>query len=154
MERGLRVLVGMVGVLLVVGCAPLGQLESDLKGTIGRPASEVVDALGMPSSERTIADRHYLVWERSYSTSVAAPSATTTVGNFNTTRTAGTFSSTTLGTSYESANYSCKLVFQIGDDQRVAHVRYDGNLGGCSPYIDRLNAYREKAEAATLRPAD
>jgi len=116
--------------------------------TMGRPVSEVVDALGMPSSERTIVGRHYLVWERSYSASLPVTTTAGTVGGFNTTRTTGTYSSTTLGSSYETVNYSCRLVFQVGDDERVAHVQYDGNLGGCQPYIDRLDKYRERLKAS------
>ncbi|VVD95917.1 hypothetical protein PIN31009_01873 [Pandoraea iniqua] len=70
-----------------------------------------------------------------------------TYGNFNIGNSYGNYSSTTYNTSYIPINLNCTITLELDSLAIVRRGAYNGNLGGCRPYIQSLNKYREQIGA-------
>lgn len=125
------------------GCATWGQFDDGLRSLVGRPLDEAINVLGMPSSERTVAGRRYIQWSSWHSDVIPAISTSTTHGAVHNGRSAANYSATSLSTSYEPVDYACIITLEVDADNRVRRGQYEGNMGGCEPYIWRLKKFRE-----------
>ncbi|MCT9114719.1 hypothetical protein N6G02_01110 [Cupriavidus gilardii] len=114
-----------------------------MSALVGEPLDTAIQVLGMPSGEQTIAGRRYIQWGRSSSGFVPISNTTTSYGSFNTAYNFGTYSKTTTGTSYLPVSYNCTVTVAVDSGEHIRQTQYEGNLGGCEPYIKRLNAYRK-----------
>lgn len=135
-NRGLAVLVSFS--ITAAGCATFGQLEAGLGALVGRNEREAFAALGYPSGKQQFGSDVVYVWGRSQNTAMFIPQTSTTTGYVGTTPVYGT----TTTSQMIPLNYNCTIKVIAGaEDGIIKSWDYEGNLGGCAPYIQRLNSY-------------
>ncbi|WP_186426354.1 hypothetical protein [Cupriavidus metallidurans] len=143
-----KILCVILAALPLGGCATWGQMDQGLNALSGRTLDDAINVFGMPSGEQQIAGRHYVQWGRSSSGFVPMSTPSQTYGNFNVSngyRNAyGNYSSTTYNTTMVPVNYNCTITLELDRDAIIRRGSYQGNLGGCTPYIKSLNRYREQ----------
>lgn len=126
-------------VLALVGCASASfdQFNSDLSAMRGRTEQDLFAALGMPDGKMDMNDGSTIyVWGRQQTSTYM-----TTVPQTSTAFINGQMVTMTTNTpQMNTANYQCTVKVSVNNG-RVTGYDYDGNLGGCQPYIDSLNVY-------------
>lgn len=126
-------------VLALVGCASASfdQFNSDLSAMRGRTEQDLFAALGMPDGKMDMNDGSTIyVWGRQQTSTYM-----TTVPQTSTAFINGQMVTMTTNTpQMNTANYQCTVKVSVNNGT-VMGYDYDGNLGGCQPYIDRLNSY-------------
>lgn len=127
----------------LTGCVTFGQFDKGMSALVGEELDTAIQVFGMPSGEQTVAGRRYVQWGRSSSGFVPITNTTTSYGTFNTAYNFGNYSKTTTGTSYLPVSYNCTVTVAVDSSDRIQRTQYEGNLGGCEPYIKRLNAFRK-----------
>lgn len=125
-------------VLAMTGCASWGDMKAGLDGLLDRPISAAIDRIGYPSSEQTIAGRKIYRWGASSQSAMYMPSTTTTTGSVGTGLGYRPFSATTTGGTYIPVSYNCEIVMEVDANDIIKRYQYNGNLGGCEPYINAL----------------
>jgi hypothetical protein len=133
----LRIIGLAVTLVTISGCATFGQLEEGLNALVGRNEREAFNALGYPNGKQQFGDDTVYVWGRSSSGTLFIPQTSQTTGYVGTTPVYGT----TTTTQAIPVNYSCTIKIIVGADSVIRTWEYDGNLGGCSGYIQRVNEY-------------
>lgn len=130
----------LTSLLLLSGCATFGQMNDGLNALKGKDKTIAFEALGYPNQEQTFDDTKVYTWANSVNDVAALTSPQLTTGTVGST----SFSASTMQTDYVPVTYSCKI--QIATDMSgiVKNYNYDGNMGGCEPYIHRLNNYFKK----------
>ncbi len=123
-------------VSILSGCATLGQLEDNLNVLVGHQESEVFSALGYPDGKQEFGTDTIYVWGRSQNTTLFLPQSHSTTRYIGNTPIFGT----TTTTQAIPINYNCTIKV-IVNSGKVKSWEYMGNLGGCEPYIERLNGY-------------
>lgn len=126
------------------GCATWGQFDTGLNTLIGKPVSLAVDVLGYPSGEREIVGMHLIQWGRSSQGFMPVSTPIQSYGTVATPRGFGSFSTTTMQTSMVPVSYNCSITLQVDANNIVTGYNYEGNLGGCRTYIQRLKKYRKQ----------
>ena len=121
-----------LSILVLAGCVTFGQLEEGLNLLGGRSESEVFNALGYPDGKQEIGEETMYIW--STNRTMLLPNTQTTTGYVGGTP----FYGTSTTTSTLNLNCTIKIIFSSG---MVKTWQYQGNLGGCEPYINRLNNY-------------
>lgn len=129
-----KIIAGIVVALTLSGCATFGQMEDGLNGLVGQPLDAAVARIGFPSSERNVAGMRIVEWGRSNSAMIAMPTTATTTGYTS----SGPFSATTNSTTPVLLNYRCHIALQVDANNIITRYQYEGNLGGCAPYIRAL----------------
>ncbi|XDZ49607.2 hypothetical protein AB8806_17495 (plasmid) [Ralstonia syzygii subsp. celebesensis] len=131
--------------LPIAGCVTWEQFDRGMDVLIGQSVDHAISILGFPSGERTIAGKRYVQWGRSSADFVPIASPSYSTGNFNVGNKVGSYSSTTMNATYIPMSLDCTIVAELDAENRVTRTQYDGNMGGCEPFIIRLNQYRKKA---------
>lgn len=133
----MRLGVCLLGTLVLTGCATFSNLEDGLNGLVGRPEREAFRALGYPNTKEEFGNETVYVWGRRSSGTYYVPQTSTTTGYVGTKPVYGT-------TTYNqpmSYDYNCTIKVIVDADRYIKTWEYDGNLGGCSAYIQRLKEY-------------
>lgn len=130
---------------LVAGCATFGDLDSGLAAMVGHHQSDVFAALGYPSSKLDIGGDTVYYWRSSSSQTLFLPQTHTTTGYVG----LNPVSVTTTQTQAIPIHYACEIKVVVGSDGLVKDWDYEGNLGGCESYINRLKAYWKVHEGKT-----
>jgi hypothetical protein len=138
--RSFKVAAAAVLALVAAGCATFGQLETGLAALVGRNEREAFNALGYPNGKQEFGGDVVYVWGRSTSGTVFIPQTARTTGYVGTTPVYGT----TTTNQAIPVNYNCTIKIITGTDGVIRSWEYDGNLGGCRGYIERLNAYLKR----------
>lgn len=143
----MRKILGIVvsAVLPLAGCVTWEQFDRGMDTLIGQPVDHAISILGFPSGERIVAGKRYVQWGRSSAGFVPFTSPSYTAGSFNVGNKVGNYSSTTMNTTYMPMSFDCTIVAELDSENRVKRTQYDGNMGGCEPFIIRLNQYRKRA---------
>ena len=126
--------------LVLAGCATFGGMEDNLNGLVGRPEREAFKALGYPNSKQNFGNETVYVWGRSSSGTYYVPQTTSTTGYVGSTPVYGT-------TTYNQPvayNYNCTIRVIVDQQNYIKTWEYDGNLGGCAAYMQRLSAYSKE----------
>jgi hypothetical protein len=126
---------------LLAGCATFGQLEAGLNSLVGRTEKEAFNALGYPNSKQEFGGDTVYVWGRSNSGTIFIPQTATTTGYVGN---RPVYGSTTYNQPM-TVNHNCTVKVITGSSGTIKSWDYEGNLGGCRPYIQRLNAYFKAA---------
>ena len=121
----------------LVGCATCGQLEAGLNALVGRPEQDAFSALGYPSGQQQFAGDKVYVWGQSRNATMFMPQTSTTTGYVGTTPVYGS----TTSMQAIPMNFNCTIKVIVDGGGTIKTWEYDGNMGGCKPYIDRLNSY-------------
>jgi hypothetical protein len=136
----------LLSVVLLTGCATFGQLEEGLNSLIGKPDSEAFAVLGYPSSKQEFGNDTVYTWYENRSGTMFIPQVATTRGHVGYTPVAGT----TTYTQAVPVNYNCQIKLIAGGNGILKQGGYSGNIGGCTPYINLLNTYREATNTHRL----
>lgn len=136
--------------VILSGCATFGQMEDGLHGLIGQDVSAAVNVLGFPSSEREIAGMKLVEWGRSNSAAIMMPTTSTTTGYAQSGVRTATFSSATTSAVPMNLNFQCHIALQVDSNNVIRRYQYEGNLGGCAPYI---RALKQSADNSSLLSA-
>ena len=105
---------------LVSGCSTFSDIDEGIEVMRGKPINDLIDVLGFPASQQTVAGRRFVTWSTSHTTS-----GVTAVPNF----TGGpvTYAPT-------SNTYSCTIKVEIDEQDRILGHDLEGNIGGCQGY--------------------
>jgi hypothetical protein len=121
------------------GCATFGQLEEGLDGLIGQNIQAAISVLGFPSGEREIAGIRVVEWGRSNNATFSMPTSSTTTGYLQSGTKMATYAATTNSSVPVVMNFNCNIALQVDSSNVIRRYQYEGNLGGCEPYIKALN---------------
>lgn len=121
---------------VMTGCATFGQLEEGMNSLVGRSESEVFHVFGYPDGKQELGGSTVYVWGNNQNTTMFLPQTTSTTGYVGTTPVYGT----TITTQAIPMNFQCTI--KVGVSSGIVNTwQANGNLGGCEPYIDRLNRH-------------
>jgi hypothetical protein len=127
----------LIIVILLAGCATFGQLEEGLNSLMGKQDTEAFSVLGYPSSKQEFGNDTVYSWYLSQSGTLFVPQTSTTTGYAGRTPLYGV----TTYTQAVPVNYSCQIKLIAGKNGTLKSWEFDGNLGGCTQYINRLKTY-------------
>lgn len=125
--------------LAVSACATFGQLDDGLSALVGQNEEVAFQVLGYPSGQQQFGDTTVYVWGNSSSGAFIMPTTTNTYGNVGLTP----FSGSTYGSTVVPVSYQCTVKVMVSQQKVIKGYDYNGNLGGCSPYIKRVRAYKQ-----------
>ncbi|MCR9888042.1 hypothetical protein NB550_12200 [Vibrio parahaemolyticus] len=121
----------------LAGCATFNQLEQGLNNMMGEHESIAFNVLGYPDSAQQFGSDTVYYWAVNKSGTVFVPQTSTTYGSVGDVSFYGK-------TTYNQAvpvNYSCLIKLVSDSSGYLKSWEYDGNYGGCSNYINRVDAY-------------
>lgn len=138
---------------LLAGCATWGDMDKGLSALHGSNLAAAVSVLGYPSSESRVAGMRQVIWSSSNSGVMYVPQSSTTTGSaFGT----GGFANYTATTSYMAPmayNYACTIILRVSDQDVILGHQYQGNMGGCEPYIKALKRAAKIRQRASAQAA-
>ncbi|WP_234424367.1 hypothetical protein [Dickeya sp. ws52] len=124
-------------ILITSGCVTFKQMDEGLSSLVGKNKDVAFNVLGYPSKEQSFDKTKVYTWNRATSETILLSSPQTTYGTVGAT----TFNSTTTQLSAVPVQYACTIQLATDEAGTIKQYQYDGNMGGCEPYIHRLNAY-------------
>lgn len=131
----LRCLFGVIMVAALSGCLTWGGFEEGLASFKGRPVSEAFDVLGYPAQQQQFGDDTVYTWATSHTGVIVTPTTSTTSGTVGSTP----FRATTTGMGTTPVSYACTVKLIVGPDNLVRRYDFEGNMGGCEGYMQRLH---------------
>jgi hypothetical protein len=137
MKRKIGLLFTLLGALALGACATFGDMDKGLASLMGQDAEVAFNVLGYPSNKQQFGDKTVYTWVRNQSSTLVTPQTVPSGTGYTTYNT------------YTPVNYNCKITLVANPSGKLVKWGYDGNLGGCGPYIRWLNNYRKKNEQQT-----
>lgn len=134
----MRKLIAVTSVLALAGCATWGQMNDGLNGLLGQPINVAISKIGYPATEQTIAGSKLYRWGVSRQSIDYMPTTTTTNGYIGVGSGLTPYSATTMGGTFIPVNYTCQITLAVDAREIITHYEYNGNLGGCEPFIKAL----------------
>lgn len=126
----------------VLSCTTFEDINQGLTMLEGRPIDDLINIIGFPDSEQTIAGRTLVVWSSSRDVTTLTPITNYTSGSTSAYGSGGYASGTYSGstTSYipTTVNYNCTIKVQIDRSNRILAHDFDGNIGGCETYAEAI----------------
>jgi len=135
--KKLKVITLLIFAAALGGCATFGQMESGLNALMGKNEREAFNVLGYPSGKQQFGNDTVYIWSVSSSGVLFLPQTSTTYGTVGTTPVYGT----TTYNQVVPVNYNCLIKLVSNSEGTLIHWEYNGNIGGCESYINRLNSY-------------
>ena len=139
-------IVAFTGIL--TSCTTFEDINGGLTTFHGQPVNSLIQVLGFPDSEQSIAGNQIVSWHSEQNITSVTPVIQVTSysnGRVNTYGAGGygngNYNSTT--TSYEptTVNYNCTLKVAIDQRDRILSHDFEGNIGGCEQYAAALRPY-------------
>lgn len=103
--------------------------EKAMGSWVGYTIDDVIKSWGYPTEEKTIANHHIFIWNKSFTNYVPQSSNSTAYNSFNNTN----IHTTTYGGYY--VNYSCCRTFEVDENNKIISWQYQGN--GCANSYSR-----------------
>lgn len=122
---------------LVSGCATFAQMERGLGYLMGKNEQTAFNVLGYPNGKQQFGEDTVYYWSVSSSGALILPQSSTTYGTVGTTPVYGT----TTYNQVVPVNYNCQIKLISSKDGILKSWEYNGNIGGCKNYINRLDNY-------------
>ncbi|CAG9297394.1 hypothetical protein [Celerinatantimonas diazotrophica] len=115
---------------LLSGCASFGQMKDGLNTLKGKKVRVAIDVLGKPSDKQINANKTIYTWSLNQRGSIVIPHILPGNGNH---------------TYYQviPVNHHCSIKLIADTNNEIIKWGYNGDIGGCANYINRLKAYRE-----------
>jgi hypothetical protein len=137
--------------IMLSGCATFGQMEEGLQALMGKSEQIAFSVLGYPSNKQEFSGDIVYIWYLNQSGIIAMPQTATTTGYIGTTPVYGS----TTYMQQIPVNYSCTIKLIASGDGMLKKWEYNGNIGGCTPYINRLKDFsrKQKQDSASFRPS-
>ena len=141
--------------LLLGACTTFEDIDSGLTTFRGAPADSLIAALGYPDGERLVAGKRLLVWNTDRNVTTVTPVTSYNSGNASAYGSSGSaygsYSGTTTSYVPTTTNYNCTLLVEIDANNTIIGHDFEGNLGGCARYAERLKPYAQSQIAASVR---
>ena len=102
----------------------------------------LVSAVGMPSEEKVIAGRRILTWYVSNRGIIPMTVPSTSTGTLYGYGGVTNVTITSSATTYVLFNFNCKLDAHVTDGYIIKQISWDGNIGGCEIFYNRLKKYK------------
>lgn len=133
----------LLAVMLLSGCVTFGQMKAGLDVLMGQRTERAFDVLGYPSDKQEYGSDTVYTWYTNSTGTIFVPNVSTTYGSVGR---VPVYAQTT-STQAVPVSYNCviKLVANSGVLKRW---EYNGNIGGCSAYIQRLKTLVASTEIA------
>lgn len=122
---------------LFSGCVTFGQMDTGLNSLVGKDKKVAFDVLGYPSQEQTFDSEKVYTWVNSTSGVMVYSAPETTYGTIGNKQ----FNAVTNRTNAIPVEYNCKIQIVTDTTGAITKYNYDGSIGGCESYIQRLNRY-------------
>jgi hypothetical protein len=123
-----------VSAFALSGCTTFSHMETGLNSLMGQPLQAAIDTLGYPKGQMKVGDDTVYGWGREFSMNMPQYQTSNTYGQVGGTG----FSATTGTTTYVPTNYNCNIRIAVGPDNLIKDWEFDGNIGGCEAYSERL----------------
>lgn len=130
-----------LGILMLIGasltgCVTWGDLDQGLNNLRGKPISAAIERIGYPSSEQVIAGKKLYRWERTSQGVQVQPTTSFTSGKVGSGNNPAKYTETKTGSTMVQVNNKCSLTLAVDQHDNIISHQYDGNLDGCSTYIN------------------
>ncbi|MGX8940139.1 hypothetical protein ACWWJF_05585 [Symbiopectobacterium sp. Eva_TO] len=112
-------------------------MDDGLNRLVGKNKEVAFDVLGYPNQEQKFDDVKVYSWISSSTGFAVYSTPQTTYGTVGNT----SFYGTTTQTSAIPVEYNCKIQVATDINGIIKKYNYEGNMGGCETYIQRLNNY-------------
>lgn len=136
----------IVFVILLASCTTFDQLEVGLQSLMGKHVQTAFSVLGHPNTKQNFIGDDVYTWYLSQSGSIAIPQTSTTTGYVGNTPIYGS----TTYMQQIPINYSCTIKLVTNSEGILNSWEYNGNIGGCMKYINRLKEYTENHQTNFL----
>ncbi|WP_369326529.1 hypothetical protein AB6N01_20610 [Alcaligenes nematophilus] len=130
------------------GCATWGQMDDGLTGLHGHSIDEAIRLIGYPASEKVIAGRRIFTWSSNSMGTIAMPQTSYSQGNVYAGGVSSAYYATTTSTAYMPVSYYCSISLEVSESGLIVGHQYDGNLGGCSGFINALKPVADRRGGA------
>ncbi|MEY9584066.1 hypothetical protein [Sinorhizobium fredii] len=138
----MKKLITTISTLIVLaGCTTMEDLDAGLRDLKGKPYQVAFAKLGFPDNEKTVAGHKVYVWSTSSSGSYSIPKYNTATSYVNG-QAIYTNYQTTENVSYD---YSCEVEVIVDPSGTIAHIKWEGNPGGCEAYAQRVKVPKKPA---------
>tara|TARA_R110000787_G_scaffold60942_1_gene138244 strand:+ start:149 stop:601 length:453 start_codon:yes stop_codon:yes gene_type:complete len=145
-----KMLVSLAVVTLAVSCTTFEDIDGGLKQFRGQPIDSLINVLGFPDGERTVAGRKLIYWSSNRDVTTTTPVTNYNYGTASAYGSGGyaygNYSGTTTTYVPTTVNYNCTLKVQIDQRNRILGHDFEGNIGGCERYAAALRPYLPKKE--------
>lgn len=139
----MKQILALLTLLALTGCATWSQMDQGLASLRGKPLDRAIKVLGYPSGEQNIAGKRLIVWARNATQTMYHPQTATTYGNVYSGGVMGTYSQTTTYGTYVPVTYACNITLEVDSSDTIVAYQYQGNIGGCAPYIRSLEKSKD-----------
>ena len=129
-----KLIFAAAAMLALSGCLTWGEFDANLAALKGRPAKDVFDLLGYPDQQQQFGDETVYSWFSNSSGALVMPTTSTTTAYIG----AKPVTATTTGTQVLPVNYACKLKLVADPAGVIQKYQYEGDAGGCEPYMRAL----------------
>ncbi|WP_176322436.1 hypothetical protein [Burkholderia vietnamiensis] len=130
----------LIALVPLVACTGMESLRTGWEQMRGKPVDVAIEKLGVPQSERTIAGHHVYTWTTSHTVPLYDQTVGVTTGSANLPAGQAMYSSLTTTGGFTPTNLSCKIDIEVDRDNLMRKLYYDGSIGGCAAFADRLSS--------------
>lgn len=123
----------------LAGCQTFENMDAGLLALKGKPYQSAFEVLGFPDGESEIAGKRVFSWG-------TRQTGTYTVPTFSTSTVYAGGKSIFVqsqGTRSESYDYNCRIDLIVGSTGIIENAKYEGNIGGCERYAQRLRPKKQ-----------
>ena len=142
-------------ILFLGACATFENIDYGLSQLKGQPVDRLIEIIGYPDADRTIAGRRLLIWNTDQDVTITTPVTTYNSGSANVYGSGGYGYGTYTGTSTtyvpSTVNYNCTITVEVDRHLRIIKHQLSGNIGGCGRYSSALE-HRPFNLQHTLQP--
>lgn len=125
---------------LLVGCQTFENIDAGLADLKGKPYQSAFKVLGFPDGEKSIAGYKVYVWGSRNSGSYSVPTFNSSTAYVN----GSPIYVQSQGTRTETYDYYCTIEVIVNTAGVIENAKYDGNIGGCERYAQRLKPIKRK----------
>ena len=129
----------------LAACTTFEDIDGGLAAFHGQPVNTLVEVLGFPDGEQSIAGNQIVFWHSEQDVTTVTPITSFNNGTVNAYGTGGygygSYNSTTTTYVPTTVNYNCTLKVAIDQRNRILSHDFEGNIGGCEQYAVALRPY-------------
>jgi len=147
-SKVLLTLITCIGLAATASCTTFEDIDGGLTQFQGQPVNTLIDVLGFPDAEQTIANRRIVIWNTNRNVTTTTPVTSYGTGSANVYGAGGygygNYSTTTTTYVPTTVNYNCTLKVEIDRNNKILGHDFEGNIGGCEQYAAELRPYLAK----------
>jgi hypothetical protein len=143
-----RLIVFVVVAVGLTGCVSQN-MDQGLQALVGQDIHLAMNALGYPTGQQPLLGETVYTWSTTQTFATTTPVTTTTTG------TVGNKAVDTATTTYvpTTGTYTCTVQIAADSNNRIKSFQWQGDVGGCAGYANRLKAVAASVHAAAPPPA-